>query len=195
MHGRTIILVSHHIQLCAPGAKYIVALDNGRVQFEGSQNAFYASGVLTGLLQSGSNNAPEELVEPQLPEVERILDAKASSSESIVIAPSESPTAEPKMARKLIEEEKRSVGRIGKEVWKAYLGACGKNWYWILFVLIFVLATFGPFGEKGWVTCVFFHIYVLHLELISIETDTGLVLRYVAVNRNRLSGILKSMPL
>ena len=30
MRGRTVILVSHHVQLCAPGASYIVALDNGR---------------------------------------------------------------------------------------------------------------------------------------------------------------------
>lgn len=30
MKGRTTVLVSHHVQLCAPGAKYIVALENGR---------------------------------------------------------------------------------------------------------------------------------------------------------------------
>jgi len=53
MRGRTVILVSHHVQLCAPGASYIVALDNGRVQFQGTVIRFKTSGVMNGLVQSG----------------------------------------------------------------------------------------------------------------------------------------------
>ena len=45
MRGRTVILVSHHVQLCAPGASYIVALDNGRLQFQGKQAEFQAKGA------------------------------------------------------------------------------------------------------------------------------------------------------
>lgn len=151
MRGRTIILVSHHVQLCAQGAKYIVALDNGRVQFEGDQKAFYASGVLAGLQQSGLTTAQAEKEEAEaslVQQVEKLLDP-ATESETTA---AETDKAEPKAARKLIEEEKRSVGRIGKEVWAAYLNACGKYGYWVLFVLVFVLSTAGPFGEKGWIT-------------------------------------------
>jgi ABC-type enterochelin transport system ATPase subunit len=52
MEGRTVILVSHHVQMCAPGASYIVALDNGRVQFHGSQDDFNRSGIIRTLIQS-----------------------------------------------------------------------------------------------------------------------------------------------
>ena len=53
MHNRTVILVSHHVQLCAPGARYIVVLDNGRIQFQGDKDKFNASGVIRSLIQSG----------------------------------------------------------------------------------------------------------------------------------------------
>ena len=33
MRGRTVLLVSHHVQLCDLGASYIVALGNGHLQF------------------------------------------------------------------------------------------------------------------------------------------------------------------
>lgn len=52
MRGRTLILVSHHVQLCAPGASYIVALDNGRVSFAGNFDSFKVSGVMAGLVHS-----------------------------------------------------------------------------------------------------------------------------------------------
>jgi hypothetical protein len=52
MKGRTVIVVSHHVQLCAPGASYVVALDNRRVQFQGIRDDFRSSGVTSGLVQS-----------------------------------------------------------------------------------------------------------------------------------------------
>ena len=35
MRGRTVILVSHHVQLTAPGAAYVVSLENGLLQYAG----------------------------------------------------------------------------------------------------------------------------------------------------------------
>jgi ABC-type enterochelin transport system ATPase subunit len=61
MRNPTVILVSHHVQLCAPGAAYIVALDNGRVHFEGTRDEFYASGVLNGFAQSGTKMSWSEV--------------------------------------------------------------------------------------------------------------------------------------
>ena len=49
MEGRTIIPVSHHVQMCAPGAS---PLDNGSVQFQGPTDDFYKSGVIHTLIQS-----------------------------------------------------------------------------------------------------------------------------------------------
>lgn len=64
MCDRTVILVSHNVQLCSLGAKYIAALDNGRLEFEGDREKFQASGVMRKLVQSTDTvNAKEEVVE------------------------------------------------------------------------------------------------------------------------------------
>lgn len=156
MEARTIILVSHHVQLCAPGASYIVALDNGRIQFRGDRGAFYASGVINGLVQSGGVASQEE-------EEAKIVDAEGSV-EATAIAPSETSSTDAsstiptdskpsqKTPRKLVEEEKRSVGRVSKDVWLTYIRAAGGLWYWIICLASLVLATLGPIAEKGWIT-------------------------------------------
>jgi len=65
--GRTIILISHHVQLCAPDAKYIVgpitfasnnilighlqvALEKGRLVYSGPSAAFMNSSVMKSLI-------------------------------------------------------------------------------------------------------------------------------------------------
>ena len=156
MEGRTVILVSHHVQLCAPGASYIITLDNGRVQFQGDREAFYASGVINGLVQSGAAAGPEE-DEAKIPDAEVLAEATIALSEtSSTIAPStivaDSKPDKKKAPRKLVEEEKRAVGRIGKDVWLSYTSAAGGPRYWIIFFTSLVLATIGPIAEKGWIT-------------------------------------------
>ena len=155
MDGRTVILVSHHVQLCAPGAGYIVALDNGRVQFQGDREAFYASGVINGLTQSGAADQEDE-DGPKVPNTEELVEAitvvpsEASStkSPSTVVA-----DPKPKKApRKLVEEEKRAVGRIGRDVWLTYIRAAGGPLYWIIFISSLLVAALGPIAEKGWIT-------------------------------------------
>ena len=157
MEGRTVILVSHHVQLCAPGASYIVALDNGRVQFQGNREAFYSSGVINGLVQSNAIAGKEEEDDAKVPGTEELAEAitvtpsetSSTTSPSTIIT---DPTLNKKAPRKLVEEEKRAVGRIGKDVWSSYTSAAGGPWYWVVFFTSLVLATIGPIAEKGWIT-------------------------------------------
>ncbi|KAG6846160.1 hypothetical protein H0H93_015676, partial [Arthromyces matolae] len=121
MQGRTVILVSHHVQLCTPGANYIVALDNGRVTFQGDRESFQNSGIIRTLVQSTDesalDNKEEEVIEAESDKVE----AHSESSSTIAAVPETKP--EKKKPRKLIEEEKRAVGRIGRDVWETYFKA------------------------------------------------------------------------
>ncbi|ESK87928.1 atp-binding cassette transporter [Moniliophthora roreri MCA 2997] len=152
MKDRTIVLVSHHVQLCAPGASYIVALDNGRVQFQGDHAAFQKSGVIRSLVQSsvedlGDEKDKEEAVESK---IERI-DGSDPQSETTTVA--NVPTmskVDKKPARKLVEEETRAIGRVRKDVWMTYFRACGAYWYWILFFMTFIFAALSPVAENGW---------------------------------------------
>jgi ABC-type multidrug transport system ATPase subunit len=168
MRGRTVILVSHHVQLCAPGASYIVALENGRVLYKGDSEGFQSSGVMQGLTHSGAVESPGrdegEAVVRETNE-ELLLCEKddgggsstpnteiPSENDSLggVTSVDENPTQKKKGPRKLVEEEARAVGRVGRTVWETYFKACGGASYWFIFVIAFVLAAMSPIGENGW---------------------------------------------
>lgn len=168
MKDRTVILVSHHVQLCAPGAKYIVALENGRAMFDGTYDEFQGSPALRGLIVS---SAPEEEEIKDVKEEKAIEETTLrpeidegdhSSEEGSTAAPStagatvvEGAKFDKKPARKLVDEEKRAVGRISRDVWLTYLRACGASWYWLMFAVIFIVAALSPVLENGWLKYVF----------------------------------------
>ena len=157
MQGRTIILVSHHLQLCAPGANYIIALDNGSVMFEGSKEGFYSSGIMKTLVHSTESsvemddNSKEGKVTSEKGG-ETGLAEEPNPETSSTVAPSTpaSIKADKKPARKLMEEEKRAVGRIARAVWETYIRACGSVWYWSLLISFLVIASTSPVLENAW---------------------------------------------
>lgn len=160
MRGRTLILVSHHVQLCAAGAQYIVALDNGRVQYSGDYDSFRSSGVLSTLVQSGAadpadDNDTDVEKAKEITSAGESSSAPASSETSSTVAVATPAELEPqpekkKAPRKLVEEEKRAVGRIGKDIWTTYLKAYGGVAYWATFIGALALAALSPVFENGW---------------------------------------------
>jgi hypothetical protein len=160
MQGRTIILVSHHLQLCAPGSNYIIALDNGSVLFEGSKEGFYSSGIMKTLVHSAESsvemddNLKEGKVTSEKGEETGLAEEPNSPSEasSNTVAPSKTPAskADKKPARKLMEEEKRAVGRVARAVWETYIRACGNVWYWSILIAFLIIVATSPVLENGW---------------------------------------------
>jgi ABC-type glutathione transport system ATPase component len=168
MRGRTVILVSHHVQLCAPGASYIVALENGRVLYKGDRDGFQSSGAMQSLAHSGaveSTGRDEAETVVRGSNVELLLGDKddgggsstpnteiPSENDSLggVTSVDENPAQKNKGPRKLVEEEARAVGRVGRTVWEGYVKACGGVPYWLIFALAFILAAVSPVAENGW---------------------------------------------
>ena len=154
MQGRTVILVSHHVQLCAPGSHHIVALDNGGVVFEGNPAAFQASGIMGTLVLSLDTADTKEEPVVEFPE-EKTLSFGTSSE---LNAPATSQIVESehkkKPPRKLAEEEKRAVGQIDRDIWLTYIRACGNGWYWLILWIILIVASLGPVLENYWLRCV-----------------------------------------
>jgi ABC-type proline/glycine betaine transport system ATPase subunit len=157
MRGRTVILVSHHVGLCVSGAAFIVALDSGRVQFQGDRDSFLRSSVISGLTQSGSGEIVHEDAQAPVEPVAAASEESASASNSGTSAPPGSamrtrpPTSvkkEKKPARKLVEEEKRAVGRIRRDVWQTYFQAVGNRRYWAPFIAVLVVAAAAPVAEN-----------------------------------------------
>ncbi|KAH7925973.1 P-loop containing nucleoside triphosphate hydrolase protein [Leucogyrophana mollusca] len=153
MRGRTIILVSHHVQLCSSGASYIVALDNGRLLFEGSQEAFYASPTMATVMQSSGKSDEREAPVASSAAAENAPEADATSETSSTAYTTEDatpPKVEKKAPRKLVEDEKRAVGRVSKDVWMLYVKSCGGYGYWVWFGVFLVLGTLTPVAENWW---------------------------------------------
>ncbi|KAF8507555.1 multidrug resistance-associated ABC transporter [Gautieria morchelliformis] len=161
LQGRTVVLVSHHVQLCAPGASYVVALDNGRVTFAGNSENFRTSGVMDGLLQSDNPDMkrPNEVLprgrdSQMLKTLAQDVEPSSEASSTVAPAPEEEAKALEKKKKlgpkRLVEEETRAVGRISRDIWRTYILACGGRVYWSLFVVAMVLAAASPVLENGW---------------------------------------------
>ncbi|KAH8793678.1 multidrug resistance-associated ABC transporter [Flagelloscypha sp. PMI_526] len=149
MSGRTVILVSHHVQLCAPGAAFVVALDNGGANFIGDSAAFLSSPVMKSLVK-----AHDEQVGEQEQEATEQEEAVATTGEIEKLADpagkDEEKEKEKKAPRKFGSEEERAVGRIARAVYKLYLTSLGGVFYWVLFTLVYGLAALGPVAVNGW---------------------------------------------
>lgn len=189
MQGRTVILVSHHVQLCMSGATYVVALDNGRVVFQGDSETFQASDVIDTLVHSREDGEDKD----REPKKARRATIDASTSAVPILATEEpehsnsgeatgattptetdpnsevSSTAftsedtakadklqERKSPRKLVEEEKRAVGHIRREIWETYIKALGGWKFWTVFAFALILGALSPVLESWWLKWVAF---------------------------------------
>lgn len=153
--GRTVILVSHHVQLCAPGAAYVVALDQGQATFAGDGATFRASDAVKSLGEAGSSSASNAKTQGQAKSYASVVAAKQDVDE-VVQAEAElaAPPKGEQVARKFVEEETREVGHIKNEVWMLLINACGGYFYWIPLVLLFVSVPLSRLGESAWIKCV-----------------------------------------
>jgi hypothetical protein len=158
MHRRTTILVSHHIQLCGPDSKLILALDGGRVRFSGPWLKFQGSNVMNSILVS--NPAQKEAPETEK-NVEEVTTSVLAESVSQYEATNVNgkPPATKKVAqetRKLIKEEERFEGRISTDVWLLYIRANGSFCFWLVLWVVLLLSSLSPVWENGWLKCVHF---------------------------------------
>ncbi|QRW19137.1 ABC transporter [Rhizoctonia solani] len=169
MNGRTVILVSHHVQLVAPGASYVVALDNGRVLFAGPQPEFIGSQVMQRISHSTDIDEKEAPVEETIEEVAEAAGHSAEPSGQSIGGESDaatlvksvsvyqdnsvldgSATAKKSAPRKLIEDEARAVGRVRWEIWQSYFKACGSFIYWAVFSVVILGGSLTPVLENGY---------------------------------------------
>lgn len=164
--GRTVILVSHHIQLCAPGAKSVVHLDNGEVAFQGAAND-YMHTALYSKEQIEDDVAEEKLEVPvqkltnknlrHVAEAQPNGTVMSSASSASGIDSSEDSDDDDEIEgdekkklapRKLVEEEARAVGKVSGSVWMYYLKANGGVVFWVVFAAIFLGAK-GKTSQQG----------------------------------------------
>ncbi|KAI9188630.1 P-loop containing nucleoside triphosphate hydrolase protein [Polychytrium aggregatum] len=127
--GKTRVLVTHQLH-CLPQCDYIIIMQQGRIAEQGSfQELMSQSSVLAGLMKEygGVHETPSEQTESKKQEGKELeIDDRTDEPEE-------------KSGRKLIQEEERMTGGIGRIVLKKYFSAMGHPYFFgaIIVTLIF----------------------------------------------------------
>ncbi|PWN87324.1 hypothetical protein FA10DRAFT_183067 [Acaromyces ingoldii] len=169
IRGRTVILVTHAVQLCLPGAAFAVALDDGRVVAAGTPAEVLATGVFDDddapvVSSSGNGNGNGN---DSTKDNRGRRDSNGSPAEDAIKADGGDPSDEPPLIEELDEgaraaeqdaikkrqdkkalyanEETYAKGSIGIKSYKLYLSnfstsRLGLLAYWVIGIVVFVAA-------------------------------------------------------
>ncbi|THH14161.1 hypothetical protein EW146_g6141 [Bondarzewia mesenterica] len=144
--NRTVILVTHHVELVLPGTHYLVRMLDGRIDTQGTVSDLRAQGVLDDIAQESEVQAHEEeqvLFKSEPTPEEEAVEAAGEEEEA-------KPATETKKPRRLVKDEQRQSGGVKWSIYKTYLKA-SSYWTWfILTVLIFATQFLGV-TEKVWI--------------------------------------------
>ncbi|VBB75705.1 Putative ATP-dependent bile acid permease [Podospora comata] len=134
MQGRTCILATHNVALTAPGADYILRIDNGTVVAAGSQQDLAVQGQLPELANGPGNHAtPEEVLGDREADQKPVDEKKGKEGEK-----SDSHATEP-------------AGPNTRQTIIKYLASMGGWKYWISLVVFFVAQQVGSITVNWWV--------------------------------------------
>ncbi|KAI5116711.1 hypothetical protein M0805_003223 [Coniferiporia weirii] len=153
MKNRTVILVTHHVELVLPGTHYLVRMLDGRIDLQGTVKDLRERGALESItLESTFEEHEEGLKEDEEP----VVDDKAAKVPGDAGAGIEGQSAEgatpakDKKPRKLIKDEEREAGSVKWSIYKTYLKA-SSYWTWAILILLIVFIQMLSFTEKYWI--------------------------------------------
>ncbi|CAE6437640.1 unnamed protein product [Rhizoctonia solani] len=134
MKHRTVVLVTHHVDLVLPAVSWVVKLSEGQVEAQGTVAQLRESGVLSAIREGQKEiELTEEVVADE-------------GSEGQVGGPKD-PN---KTARKLVEEEKKSTGTVKLAVYQTYLTAAS-YWLFVLLLLYMLMDELSKLIQKFWI--------------------------------------------
>lgn len=134
--SRTVILVTHHVDLVLPGAHYLVRMLDGRIDSKGTIQELRERGILDDI-------AIHDTVEARANEM-------AASPSSTEDSEDDKKLDESKKPRQLVKDEHRETGGVKWSVYNSYLKA-SSYYIWVIlafFVLVFQILIV---GEKVWI--------------------------------------------
>jgi len=118
--GRTRILVTHHMKLCLPKAKYTVILDEGLVAHAGLVEDLKTAGELPDIFMSKESTDGEDLIEE---DIERV-GAKRKQRQSEYRGQEVQEVAKPP-PRQFVQTEERARGSVKRAIYWSYMKASG----------------------------------------------------------------------
>ncbi|WVW80972.1 hypothetical protein I302_102963 [Kwoniella bestiolae CBS 10118] len=128
LKGRTIILVSHHVELLLPSSDYLVRILDGRIDAQGTPDELRAAGELDGLVA---------LEEAEVTKSEAIVAKEEVEDEVETVDAAEKKVKKKGPGKKLIQDEERAIGNVKWETYKLYIvAATYVTWAWTLLILL-----------------------------------------------------------
>ncbi len=157
MGGRTVILVSHAVNLVVPSAAFVVMLDDGHVVASGTPSELMASGALELGEDEHEQNNPlsSSTPTPDSPHdiIEENLDRSAGDAletQKQVLMNKAAPEAT-KLEKQLVAKETQGQGSIGIATYLLYFRSMGGLPYWVIIAVAFFGATALQIALNAWI--------------------------------------------
>ncbi|KAJ7025345.1 multidrug resistance-associated ABC transporter [Mycena alexandri] len=141
--NRTVVLVTHHVELVLPGTRYLVQMKDGRIDNQGTPTELRRQGILEEITEEAATEVKTEDA-PAAPE------ARETSIEADFDEEEVKPVKDAKKPRKLVEDEHRETGSVRWTVYKTYLEAAGYG-VWTVFTFLILVQQLKGVGEKLWI--------------------------------------------
>lgn len=157
MKGRTCILVTHNVQMCAPAADFVVVLENGRVAAQGSATELIASGELGEDVQkakpvSADPSRVPSRVSSSVGEESGATTAVDNIGGTSAIKPDDAAAKKAKKDKnKDAMHEAKAEGSMKWPVLSLYLRAMGTWWFWVVTFTVFGVQQMTAVVTNFWV--------------------------------------------
>lgn len=138
VQGRTVVMVTHQVQLTLSHADYVVALKDGEVVGSGTPELAISGGWIENVT----------LVSPMLDVAQQASETGTLKSEDLVLKDNNKPVEKPLV--KLIEDENKSEGAVSWRVYRIYALAAGGLFFWVGLFVIYLLHEFLEISQTGW---------------------------------------------
>ncbi|KAJ6452441.1 hypothetical protein C8R45DRAFT_1040659 [Mycena sanguinolenta] len=132
---RTVILVTHHVDLVLSGAHYLVRMLDGRIDTQGTVEDLRAQGLLDDIRLDAAAESKSD--ESEAPLAETGLDDPETAAAA-------------KKPRKLVKDEHRAIGGVKWSIYRAYLKA-SSYWIWAFLLFAVLIGQVLSVGEKLWI--------------------------------------------
>ncbi|KAJ1722245.1 hypothetical protein LPJ53_003318 [Coemansia erecta] len=140
MHGRTRVLVTHHVAACLKHCEYVAVMREGRVALSGAPQELRRLGHF----------ADESISEEPADDASEAAQSAGTSAgvndmqaeDAYNAARRESQPGEAAADGALVDDEEREQGYVRPAVWLGYMRMCGSPVYWLA-VLLFILLSRG----------------------------------------------------
>lgn len=157
--ARTVVLVTHHVELVLPHVSHIVMLEEGRIRASGSPAELKAEGLLSKVVHEssmptdtdskGKQAAKDELVQEEAKDA--AVDAQAQASGKAEPAGKDKTDIAASGRGKLVTAEGKATGSVKREIFVMYLSAFG--WFMVSIVVIVAMSSrVADVLEKYWLS-------------------------------------------